>query len=131
MKNKIKSWKKLTDDLTCNFLEKYFELEDLQSEDYFWVADDVGGIFSYGDYYFNFSDALYCLENEVKVDRVFAWYDHCLENPNDNINLKYFSMDSEAMKEREEAYIRDLEFKVEMAKKEFEEAIKKYKNENN
>jgi len=123
----IKAWKRSTEFLTQEFLIKYFELEELDEEDFYWMGNEIGGVFNFGDYYFNFSDALYCLENEVEIERLFAWYDYYLENPAESVNLKHFLMDAQSLKEREDAYIKDLEFRVELAREGLEEALKNYK----
>lgn len=43
----IFNWESLTNKLTEQFLYDYFDDVD---PDYWWVSNDVGGVFNYGDY---------------------------------------------------------------------------------
>ena len=55
IKNEILEWENLTNKLTSRFLYDYFDDED---PDYWWVANDIGGVFNYGDYWFDFNTVL-------------------------------------------------------------------------
>jgi hypothetical protein len=121
----IKRWVYSTNEIMKSFLIKYFELEDgeLYKSDYFWVADEIGGICNFGDYYINFSDMVFCLSNDVPIDKFFEWYDWCLES-NKSVNLKSFLMG--VSKEIEKKDLDLLRLKVEQAEQELKEALKRY-----
>ena len=55
MENLISKWGNLTNEITENWIKDYFELEEDESVDFYWVADDIGTIFEFADYFFNFS----------------------------------------------------------------------------
>lgn len=130
MENKyIEEWNKLTDEITKQFLLDYFEDSE---PDYWWVADNVGGIFCYGDYYFNFSNVLDCYKHNISKEDLMKWYDFCLDNNTIRISLANFILSPEERKEAEEKHLKELKERVEVAEKEFKKALeeinKNYEN---
>jgi len=77
----MKSINKLKDQLE-NIIDKYIDLfyqkHDLVLD--FWVADNVGTIAQFGDYYFDFNVIRYDLETDQPKDNLIKWYDEMLEN---------------------------------------------------
>lgn len=125
----IEKWKALTNKMTENWIVKYFELseEDIASGiDYFWVADDVGGIFEFADMFFNFSNILDCYKYKISKENLFLWYDYCLSNQFVNISLAKFLLSPEEKKEQEEKQLAQLKERVTLAEKEFKEAMERY-----
>ncbi len=55
-------------DIFCKQCDLVFE---------YWV-DYTGGIAVIGDYYFNFSDIKYHMDNDINKDLIFSWYDETL-----------------------------------------------------
>ena len=80
----IEKWENQTIKITNQFLLDYF---DDNKPDYFYVGDEIGGVFNYGDYYFHFSTILICYKLDVKKKQLFEWYYFCLENQSTNISL--------------------------------------------
>jgi len=129
MKNKILEWQKLTNSITENWIREYFELskEDVASGiDYFWVSDDVGSIFEFADMWFNFSDILDCYKYNISREQLFGWYDFCLSNQFVNISLARFILSPQEKREQEEKQLAQLKERVELAEKEFKEAMERY-----
>ena len=127
--NKIKSWEVLTNSITEDWIVKYFELDEEEraySIDYSWVANDVGGIFEFADMFFNFSDVLECYKHKITKEQLFLWYDWCLSNPFVNISLAKYILSPKERKEQEEKHLAELKDRMELAEKEFNEAMKKY-----
>jgi len=120
MKNKIKKWEKITKEITEQFLLDYFEDDD---PDYYYVADEIGGVFGYVDYYFSFSDVLKCYELGITKEQLFEWYDFCLENQKVNISLVKYILSPQ---EREEQ-LAELKGRVRVAEEEFKKAIEEHK----
>lgn len=46
----------------------------------FWVGDEVGRICCMGDYYFDFDNIRYDIDNDIERDFIFQWYDYALEH---------------------------------------------------
>lgn len=45
----------------------------------FWIGDEVGGIYAYGDTTFiNMDDIIYCVENNVSKDTYDEWSEYCV-----------------------------------------------------
>lgn len=44
-----------------------------------WVADDVGEVATMGDYYVDFRDIKYDIDNDIDKDEYVKYYDYCLE----------------------------------------------------
>ena len=62
----------------------------------FWIGDDVGGIYSYGDCTFiNMDDIIYCVENSISEKTYDEWQEYCLwanDFSQDIPNLKSWCM---------------------------------------
>ena len=61
------------------FLMEYFNASiDGPSVESYWVADHVGGVLAVNDYFFNFDDIRYAVDNKVESSVLFRWYDYSL-----------------------------------------------------
>ena len=130
MKNKILKWQRLTHKITEQWIAEYFELSEEDSAsgiDYFWVGDEVGGVFSFADYWFDFNTVLKCYELSISRKNLFLWYDWNLANKKVNISLAKFILSPQERKETEEKHLAELKERVDLAEKEFKKAIKNYK----
>ena len=119
----IEKWENQTIKITNQFLLDYF---DDNEPYYFYVGDEIGGVFNYGDYFFDFSNVLICYKLGVTKEQLFQWYDFCLENQSTNISLDRYILNPQDKKEQEEKYLEELKERVKAAKKEFKKAIKNY-----
>lgn len=119
----IEKWENQTIKITNQFLLDYF---DDNNPDYFYIGDEIGGVFNYGDYFFDFSNVLICYKLGVTKEQLFQWYDFCLENQSTNISLDRYILNPQDKKEQEEKYLEELKERVKAAKKEFKKAIKNY-----
>ena len=125
IKNEILEWENLTNKLTSRFLYDYFDDED---PDYWWVSDDIGGVFNYGDYFINFDTILTCYKLEITFEQFISWYDFSLSNQSVNISLAKYILSPQERKEAEEKHLKELKNRVELAEKEFKKALDEYSN---
>lgn len=45
----------------------------------YWIADNIGGIYAYGENYFiGFDDMRYIVDNNVKKEVYYEWSEYCL-----------------------------------------------------
>ena len=123
VKSKINEWENLTNKITEQFLYDYF---DDNTPEYYWVGDEVGGILTYGDYFFNFSDILVCYKLEITFEQLINWYDFCLESQKVNISLAKFIVSPEEKLKKEEEYLQELKERIIFAEKEFNMAVNAY-----
>ena len=73
----------------CNaYVDELCKKYDLDKDDSFWVADQVGGILIIGDLSMSFLDIVYIIDNDVKWETFIDWYDYGLESAKNTINLK-------------------------------------------
>ena len=121
-------WEVQTNHLTEQFLYDYFDDED---PDYWWVSDDIGGVFNYGDYFFSFDTILTCYKLDISFEQFISWYDFCLSNQSVNISLAKYLLSPQERKEAEEKHLKELKNRVELAEKEFQKAIDEYTSKNN
>ena len=128
MKEKIKQWEGLTDEIVDQFLRDYFD--DI-NPDYWWVSNDVGGVFNYGDYFINFDTILTCYKLDITFEQFISWYDFSLSNQSVNISLAKYILSPKERKEAEEKHLVELKNRVELAEKEFQKAIEEYTSKNN
>jgi hypothetical protein len=95
MKNKTKKLSELQ--VTFNFVvEKYIQKFEKKHGYQFsdWVSDDIGGIACFIEqYYFNFDDIRYDIDNNVKKGLIFQWQDEGVENGGkDDINFRSYTL---------------------------------------
>ena len=119
----ITSWEILTNSLVEKFLYDYF---DDVNPDYWWVANDVGGVLNYGDYFISFDTILTCFKLEITFEQFISWYDFCLDNQSVNISLAKYILSPKERKEAEEKHLKELKNRVELAEKEFQKALDEY-----
>ena len=59
----------------------------------YWIGDEVGGMASFCEqYFFNFNEIVYDINNRVPKGLIFRWQDDCVEHPDSNINFKSYAM---------------------------------------
>ena len=63
----------------CNdYVKRFIKMYALSSDD-FWVGEEVGGIVCVSDYFINFLDVVYMVDNNIGWDVFLNWYDYTLE----------------------------------------------------
>ena len=63
------------------YLIAFVEKQDLDIENCYWVADRVGEILSVNEqYYFNFDDIRFDVDNNVEAGAILKWQDESLDN---------------------------------------------------
>lgn len=119
----IVEWKKLSNEITKQFLYDYFD--DLCPY-YWWVSDEEGSILCYGDYFISFDTILTCYKLEISFQQFINWYDFCLSNQSVNVSLAKYILSPQERKEAEEKHLEELKNKVELAEKELKKALDEY-----
>jgi hypothetical protein len=127
MKSLISKWGNLTNEITENWIKEYFELEEDESVDFYWVADDIGTIFEFADYFFNFSNVLDCYKYNISKESLFLWYDYCLEEQFVNISLAKFILSPEEKAKKEKESLEKTKENLFFAEKLFNKELEKYK----
>lgn len=76
MKLKTK-YKKIVEQYLIAFVKK----QDLDIDNCYWIADRVGEILSVNEqYYFNFDDIRFDVDNNVEAGAILKWQDESLDN---------------------------------------------------
>lgn len=70
----ITQFEHISDEIAKYFCNKYFK-----SDDYYWIAGQIGSVLNIGDYYFSLEDMLDYLRYRYGVDKMFEYYDYALE----------------------------------------------------
>lgn len=73
----LKFWENETIILADYFVDKYFG-----KMKYNWVGNEIGGVMSVADYYFDLSDIVEFIRHHYSKDKMFEFYDYrlkCLE----------------------------------------------------
>lgn len=86
-----KNYEKACNDYVAAFLT-FWELDSYYG---FWIADEVGGLYNYGDGCFTISmcDIMYCVENNVKYDEFLEYQEYnvkCLDYNLHTMNLNAY-----------------------------------------
>ena len=124
MKNKIKDWRDLTNQITENFIREYFEIEDNEEIYFDWVT--IGEVFQFADYWFSFSTVLECYRLNVSKEQLFSWYDKTLLQES-NLSLSDFILSPEKRLKKEQEYLERLKNNCIFAEQEFKKALEEYK----
>lgn len=122
----IQDWNNLTNKITEQFIFQYFELELDEELEWFWIADEVGGVFEFSDYYFNFSDVLNCYKHNITKEQLFGWYEHNLTEPYVKISLSKFIISPEKRLENEQKSLQKTKQNLTFAQEEFNKALKQH-----
>ena len=80
----IDNWRNATEEVAKAFVKKYFKRE-VYGQYTFWVADEIGGVFSVGDYFFDINRMIEALELKATFKQLIDYYDaevdHHSESP--------------------------------------------------
>ena len=60
-----------------DYCEKFAEIYEIPFNG--WVADRPGEVATFGDYFFNFAEIMYCIENQIILDYLLEWGDFSLK----------------------------------------------------
>ena len=120
MNNKIMQWRELTDEVVDQFLRDYF---DDNAPYWDWVS--VGGVFNYGDYWFDFNIILDCYRLEVTEIQLLDWYDSSVEQQHD-LSLEDYIKSPQKRKQQEEKYLEELRQRVVEAEEILNKAVEEY-----
>ena len=126
MKNKIRNWEKRTNEIVEDWLVEVFALED-EEVDFWWVADSVGGVFNFGDYFVSFDAVLDYYKHDLKPEDFFNWYDFCLTNQKVNISLARFILSPQEKKEQLKKQLEQSKERLKEAEETFNKALKEFK----
>lgn len=67
------------EDVANLYLVALLQMWDLSEKGGFWVADEVGGTYAYGNNGFiNFDDMRYAVDNNIKEEEFSEWSDYCV-----------------------------------------------------
>ena len=63
------------------YLQIFIEKQGFDIENCYWIADRVGEILSVNEqYYFNFDDIRFDVDNNVEAGAILKWQDESLDN---------------------------------------------------
>ena len=125
-RDNIAKWINLTNEITEQWLRDYFEIQEDEEIYFDWVANDVGGVFSFADYWISFENVLECYKLDVKKEDFFDWYDRCLENQSFTLSLSNFILSPKERKEAEKKHLEELKDRVRSAEETLKQALENY-----
>lgn len=112
----------------CNeYLKAFCQTYELQYEEDAWVAGDVGTIALIGDYYINFQDMMYMLDNGIAFEEWLRWYDYCLDAHDLGLGVPNFPSWHKGCPRLTEEEIQEIKDK----RRELRELIDSYNNNQN
>lgn len=125
----IEEWNKLTDKITQEWIRKYFKIPEDEELSYYWIANQIGTVFEFADYWFDFQNVLDCYKYDISRENLFDWYDACLSDSSFSLSLKNFILKPEELKEQQRLRVHRANQALKIAEKEFKEAMQKYTDE--
>ena len=84
---KAKEAKRLFERSVMQYVRLFEKKHDILLE--FWVADCIGTVGLFADYYFNFEDVRYDIDNKIEKDKIFQWHEYNLENGSSKLWINY------------------------------------------
>jgi hypothetical protein len=82
---------KLTYEKSCNnYVDIFCKKQDMNFEG--WIGSTVGGIAVCNDFYFNFEDIVYDVNNHVDIGNIIEWYYDNLQSHGKFINYYSYNM---------------------------------------
>jgi len=88
MIKELSVWFAATDDIARAFTKRYFKTERFD-KDTFWVADEIGGVFVVGDYFFNVDFMVTALTLKASFKKINTYYWAMVENPDAPLHTNF------------------------------------------
>lgn len=99
-----------------------------------WVADDTGGICMVGDYFVNFDDARYDIDNDLPETMYFDWYEYALDvyevDTDRKITLEAYANGYRPYTDTQIGMVKTGKAKIRELQKELDELIDSFKKKN-
>ena len=112
----------------CNeYLMAFCYQYELQCEEDAWVAGDVGTIALIGDYYIDFQNMMYMLDNGIAFEEWLRWYDYSLDAHDLGLDVPNFPSWYKGCPRLTEEQIQEIKDK----RRELKELIDSYKKNRN
>jgi hypothetical protein len=88
--NRVQQYEKVCNLVRKEFMSIYYHEYD--EDDCYWIGEDIGGICSIGDEYWNINNMVDALRYKVSEKLLFKWYYdvHVNEQAEVNYNLKSY-----------------------------------------
>lgn len=89
-----KALHKAYEEVCDTYAQRLIEQLGLRKKDAYWVLDDIGDVFAYGNFYFlNMEDIILLVDNCIEFDEFNEWYCQWTDFDGDNrINLRSWIM---------------------------------------
>ncbi len=87
-KEQVNTLKELYNNVVKIYIDQFCEKHEIDFDS--WIGDNVGEIACIGDYYFNFSDIKFDIDNNVPEKYIFNWYNIVLELHEQNKDILNF-----------------------------------------
>ena len=110
-----------------DYLKAFCEAYELPYEKDSWVGNEVGTIALVGDYYIDFQDMKYMLDNDIAFENWLRWYDYCLDAHDLGLDTPNFPSWQKGCPRLTKEQIQDIKDK----RQELKDLIDSYKNGQN
>lgn len=116
----------------CNaYLVALLDVWELDPHYGYWIADEVGGLYAYGDCVFiNMQDIIYCVENNVSYNTYMEWLDYCTwaeEFGQDTPNIESWCMGCPRVSDEEQKKLTDMKLELNKLMEETKKNVKEGK----
>ena len=83
-----KKYEEICNEYVYAFLRKhdFYEKEYDEYSEFYWIGNDVGTIIEVADYFIDFQDIKYDIDNDIPVPIYFKYYDYLLSG---DIKMNY------------------------------------------
>lgn len=120
------------EDACRQYAKAFADKHEMYYSDDDWVAGDFGTILNLGDYYFNFQEIKYDVDNMIDKDEIIKYYDYSLRAHSLGferiMNYENWCKGCPRISEETFAKAEELQAEIERQKQELQELIKEQGN---
>jgi len=88
--------KKRFEKAVAEYVKAFCKKHGLEFE--FWVADLIGTVGSFSDYYFTMEDIRLDIDTKQPKGKIFDWYEHHLVKKNNHVNYYTYCLSNNKLK---------------------------------
>ena len=85
----MKTLKQKYEQIANDYINEFSKKHEIDFDG--WIGEDIGGVALFGDYFFNFDDLRYAIDNGLSFDWFIDWYYFVLEYQKTFYNLDGYS----------------------------------------
>lgn len=87
----LDQYEKACEKLKDAFMKSLYPVRKRDFDDAYWIADEIGGCYSWGEWYVSIGTMADYFRYELNPEQFFSWYDDYLDE-NKRLNMKIWKL---------------------------------------